>query len=570
MSLFDDSDSWLAGIGVDVQGIIGSVQQTASAVMEDVKSAGAAAWEQAQGAVSTAAAAVTGGAPAAKPAAKPSAPTGKPSTVSTLKGSVGQGGTNNPEDVKAVQAALNIAVDGQCGGGTIGAIKAFQKSIGQANPDGRIDPGGATARALAGRGGDQAPAPAPNGAPNGAPDDAASDEDSGSIFDRLKGLGKKVVKGVEDFVDDAKDFVPSLPDLSDANPDLANNAGIKIPKLSLDHLTKDQIEIANRFLAAHVTSEFDPFSPLDAPTLLVKLKGKRASVDQIVEALKAEIPPRVLQNPTAELKDLVERHLNVTALKIAEERRKLRPQTRLADGSLDPNVTHDVAIAALTEFLERVLKAQGGSAVRVTAPVRLAGRTIAKGTGPGPTFLEGNGPFPGRPADLARAIVRVLPPKIPRENVEALDRIPATEATSTQPANIAAALTELVKKEVQALVSFLPKSVQDSVVKAIPDLISAGVTALVEHGMEDSALKGKLDDNAKKVIKAIVEAATKQNPDGPAMDRKQDTDGSPNAPNQPQPREPSQPEQPKIKDEKIIKTPSIKTPDGPPPKPVKP
>jgi hypothetical protein len=196
--MFDDNDSWLAGIGVDVQGIIGSVQQTASAVMEDVKSAGAAAWEQA----SSAAAAVTGGAPAAKPAAptpKPAAPSGAPSTNGSsalaIKGSVGAGGKNNPEDVKAVQTALKIAADGNCSPATIEAIKTFQKSIGHKKPDGRIDVGGATAKALAGRGGGPAPATsaAPAAAPTPAPTQGA-DEDEGF----LSGLKKKIVGAVED------------------------------------------------------------------------------------------------------------------------------------------------------------------------------------------------------------------------------------------------------------------------------------------------------------------------------------------------------------------------------------
>src|SRR5262245_27927705 len=86
-----------------------------------------------------------------------------------LKGSVGAGGKNNPDDVKAVQAALKIAVDGTCSPATIEAIKSFQKSIGQAKPDGRVDVGGATSKALAGRGGGGAVLPAPATAPDAAP-----------------------------------------------------------------------------------------------------------------------------------------------------------------------------------------------------------------------------------------------------------------------------------------------------------------------------------------------------------------------------------------------------------------
>jgi peptidoglycan hydrolase-like protein with peptidoglycan-binding domain len=72
----------------------------------------------------------------------------------SIAGPVGRGAKNALEDVQAVQVALNkrakagLKVDGKCGPKTIAAIMAFQKSIGQPNPDGRIDPGRGTALAL--------------------------------------------------------------------------------------------------------------------------------------------------------------------------------------------------------------------------------------------------------------------------------------------------------------------------------------------------------------------------------------------------------------------------------------
>jgi hypothetical protein len=498
--------------------------------------------------------------------------------VSSLGGSVGAGGKNNPDDVKAVQAALKIDPDGKCGTGTINAIKDFQKSLGHKNPDGRIDVGGPTAKALAGRAPAPAPAAAPDAPPAPAPDAPPVPPEDEGFLDGLKkklasaagavtDLPGKVIKGVTELPGKVLDGAKGLGG-GGGNPAVASDFGIKVPKLSLDHLSKEQIEAAQRFLRDHLTVEWGQFgSPVDPETYLVKLKGKNATVDEIVKALKAEIPSRVLQNlaadiPTAELRDLVPPRIRelrapllAAAIKAADESKKLRP-----DGSVDPNVTREVAEKALTAFLEKVLKAQGGPTLKVTAPVRLAGRALAKGTGPGPTFLEGNGPFPGAPAQLAAAIVRVLPPSIPRANVEALDRIPIRDVSSTQPPNVAAALAAVVKTEVEAIVKLLPKSVQDDVRKAIPDLIAAGVTALVEHGMKDSALQGRLDDTAKKMIKSIVEASIKQNPDGPPMDRQQDSGGSPNAPDRPEPRPPSQPEQPPIKDEEIKKTPPIKLP----------
>lgn len=79
----------------------------------------------------------------------------------TLTASVGQGGTNREADVRAVQQAMKDAavfapglltpgdVDGGCGTGTIGDITEVQRYLCHTyRPDGRIDPGGATEKAL--------------------------------------------------------------------------------------------------------------------------------------------------------------------------------------------------------------------------------------------------------------------------------------------------------------------------------------------------------------------------------------------------------------------------------------
>jgi peptidoglycan hydrolase-like protein with peptidoglycan-binding domain len=88
-------------------------------------------------------------APAAPPEAK-----AKPAAF--ISASVGKQGKNKPEDVKAVQEALNsrvkagLPVDGKCGPATLKAIEGLQKQLGKFKPDGLIEPGRATARALAG------------------------------------------------------------------------------------------------------------------------------------------------------------------------------------------------------------------------------------------------------------------------------------------------------------------------------------------------------------------------------------------------------------------------------------
>jgi len=83
-----------------------------------------------------------------------------------ISGSVGQGGKNNPADVKAVQKLLKqngfpqLQDDGAYGPKTLQAIKNYQSKF-LNNPDGLVDPGGRTFRKLA--------AGNSQGAPSGIP-----------------------------------------------------------------------------------------------------------------------------------------------------------------------------------------------------------------------------------------------------------------------------------------------------------------------------------------------------------------------------------------------------------------
>lgn len=76
----------------------------------------------------------------------------------TIRGSVGRGGNNNPGQVRIIQELLNrhrpvplaqLATDDRIGPKTIAAIEEFQKRVVKMpRPDGRVDPGGGTLRAL--------------------------------------------------------------------------------------------------------------------------------------------------------------------------------------------------------------------------------------------------------------------------------------------------------------------------------------------------------------------------------------------------------------------------------------
>jgi len=92
-----------------------------------------------------------GAAPAGSEAAAPGA-----GSTGFISASVGKGGKNLPEDVKAVQEALNkvggakLSADGKYSSQTQKAIEEFQKRLGQFKPDGLIRPGRGPARILSG------------------------------------------------------------------------------------------------------------------------------------------------------------------------------------------------------------------------------------------------------------------------------------------------------------------------------------------------------------------------------------------------------------------------------------
>lgn len=78
-----------------------------------------------------------------------------------LSGSVGKNGANATADVRSIQALLNrhakgagfdrLSEDGKPGRHTLAAIVAFQKAIGMRSPDGVVDAGGRTLKALEGK-----------------------------------------------------------------------------------------------------------------------------------------------------------------------------------------------------------------------------------------------------------------------------------------------------------------------------------------------------------------------------------------------------------------------------------
>ena len=560
----DEHDSWFKdAFGVDLGQSVQNLKDEASAAVGQAASTVTQVVKGVQGAVEGALDEVTGAvtgvvkkvAGAVSPSDAGGAGGGSAGGTGSfpLGGSVGRGGKNAANDVRAVQTALGITADGQCGGQTIAAIEAFQKNMGQAKPDGRVDAGGATEQALSGGAKPSVAAALADAPPSEA-------DDSGSLFD-------KAVQGAKGLVGDLGDLggklLPDTPGVPDDPNDVRNDLTLGGLSLSLDNLSSDQVDAANQFLSAHgfvathargTGTVFDNYDPV--------LEGKPSSVDDVARALAGEIKPRPLQNPAEGLKTLVkERYgqLVQQAIKAADERQKRIVQN---GAKVDADVSREDAKKDLIAFLDKVLAAQGGQDLRVTEPVRLAGQAIARGLSGSDiaiaTLLQGKS-LPGKPAELASAIARLLPPSVPRSNVEALDRIPVKEPTNTQPQSLAAVLGAVLLKDLERIIKVLPKSLQDTVRKGVEDAVAAGVVAIVTQAMTDSPL----DETAKKEVKAIVEAAIKRKANEPPLDRKQGTDGSPDARDRPPSVLPPAPEAP---DEENFKTPEIDLPEGTPKK----
>ena len=211
----EDGDSWLkSAFGLDVAEAANRIREISSEVIGGAKGIEAEVKGAVQGVVTQVASAATtlvqsatGGVPGPQKSG-PGSLAGGGSGSFPLTGSVGRGGRNAPKDVSAVQTALGIPADGQCGPQTIGAIEAYQRSHRLPKVDGRVDPGGATERSMGSGGGSQS-ATGTSGAPKGA--------ESGDVLDRIQ-------KGAEGLLGQAKAGVVGLVDEATAIGKSALNA----------------------------------------------------------------------------------------------------------------------------------------------------------------------------------------------------------------------------------------------------------------------------------------------------------------------------------------------------------
>ncbi len=218
----DEHDSWFKdAFGVDLGEAANKLKEGASAAVGQVSSTVSNVVQGVEGAVEGAIEGVSsaaGGvvkkiAGAVSPSGSSASGSGGGGTGSfPLGGSVGRGGKNAPNDVRAVQTALGVGADGQCGGQTIAAIEAFQRNMGQQRPDGRVDAGGGTERALAGGSKTSLAAPKEDDLRGlaGEPENSPGDAVTGDAADLVDEVIEKAVELSRQGIEVAKDLLAEL------------------------------------------------------------------------------------------------------------------------------------------------------------------------------------------------------------------------------------------------------------------------------------------------------------------------------------------------------------------------
>jgi hypothetical protein len=241
---------------------------------------------------------------------------------------------------------------------------------------------------------------------------------------------------------------------------------------------------------------------------------------------------------------------------------------RQADGTREKaGATHAEAEAALTDYLQRVQREQGGQALRNTEQVKSAVSQLFVGDAMRMASIQAwlSGAVPGTPAAFAHEVAGKLPGVIPAERLDKL-RAPLVKADADKRPKTAeeAAGALIVDSTVTPIVRGLKLSpdVQKKIVDGAKSALTTGVIKLVDTVLDQLRVAGA--DKAS--IHGLVEALIKQQA-GKSMDRKQDGAGSPYAPVVPSSAAPKAPSAP---GETIVQTPAVSfdfSPVKPPPKP---
>jgi hypothetical protein len=198
-------------------------------------------------------------------------------------------------------------------------------------------------------------------------------------------------------------------------------------------------------------------------------------------------------------------------------------------------VTRDAATKALTDYLNRAQTAQGGQSVRVTPPVDLAIRKMFPvgdiNSGMRLDGLLGTpNMIPGKPAELAAAVTKLLPDTIPGARIAHLPTAAVTETPDNSPKSLGDAVGKLlVDSTLAPLMKKLnvPADVQKTITDGLRDATSDMLVAVADAAMSNAPI----DAQTKAAIHGAIENFIKY-PVKPTPDKRKDPAGDPNNPPQ--------------------------------------
>jgi Domain of unknown function (DUF4157) len=176
--------------------------------------------------------------------------------------------------------------------------------------------------------------------------------------------------------------------------------------------------------------------------------------------------------------------------------------------------TEDEVEAKLTEFLTRVMRAQGGRELRDSPAIAQALQTLAEGDIGAVLRVDAflaQGFKPGSPAEYASAARGALPSRILKSQLARLDKIPSAPSTLPAPRSVGEALGHAVlDKTIGPVIRALPvsKELQAKIYDAAVSAVASGVAALADPALSNA----HLDPQSKAAVSAAIEAAIKQKP----------------------------------------------------------
>jgi hypothetical protein len=166
----------------------------------------------------------------------------------------------------------------------------------------------------------------------------------------------------------------------------------------------------------------------------------------------------------------------------------------------------------LTEFLARVLTAQGGQTLKDSPVIAQALRTLAQGNISAVLTIDAflaQKFHPSSPTEYAKAARAHLPQGISKAQLATLDKIPSAPSASAAPTSVGDALGRLVVDQTIApLIRKLhvSKATQAKLIEAARAAVASGVAAAASAAISAASL----DPQAQASLSAAIEAAIKQ------------------------------------------------------------